>query len=136
MDYNQKPDKIWCGRAKEIEGKFGIFYSLNICLDDIPQEHTFTSRGGKRYARVNMSLLRQRDDDGNTHTLSVNTFMPAQSEGTQNLGAEPPRKPMATTYAKQATTPPPKAPEPRQASLYHEPKAQNGPEAFTDDIPF
>lgn len=69
--------KIYCGKGKEINGKFGTFYKVSICLDDIPVEHIFKASNGKRYATLNMSMMRQTDEKGNTHTVVVDTWKPS-----------------------------------------------------------
>lgn len=69
--------KIYCGKGKEISGKFGTFYKVSICLDDIPVEHLYTAKNGKRYATLNMSEMKQADEKGNTHTVIVDTWKPS-----------------------------------------------------------
>ena len=56
--------KIYCGKGKEINGKYGAFYKISVCLDEIPAEHIFKAKNGKRYATLNMSMMRQKDDRG------------------------------------------------------------------------
>jgi hypothetical protein len=69
--------KIYCGKGKEINGKYGAFYKISVCLDEIPAEHIFKAKNGKRYATLNMSMMRQKDDRGNTHTIVVDTWKPS-----------------------------------------------------------
>ena len=73
-------DKIWCGKGKQ--NQYGI--RIRICLDDIPQEHTSEFKG-KRYATLNVGTLREIDQKGNTHSVSVDTWKPqAQAPQPQN----------------------------------------------------
>ncbi len=65
-------DRIYCGKGKQ--GKYGV--KLNICLDDIPAEHTTTGKNGKRYARLELKESRKPDDYGNTHYVEVDTWKP------------------------------------------------------------
>ena len=65
--------KIYCGKGKEIDGKFGRFMSINICLDDIPAEHVFKATNGKRYVGLSVSEMRNPDEKGKTHTVTVDT---------------------------------------------------------------
>jgi hypothetical protein len=69
--------KIYCGKGKEINGKFGAFYKINICMDEIPAEHVFKAKNGKKYVTLNMNMMRQEDDRGNTHTIVVDTWKPS-----------------------------------------------------------
>lgn len=156
MDYNQKPAPIYCGRAKEINGKFGVFYSLNVCLDDIPQETVFTSiASGKRYARIDMSMLRMADNDGNTHMLKVNPYTPSQGSGMTQARSEATRKTDGASSQKKGDSAPSQNQRAVQGDLGLSPTSQNkgfdppgrsakayapapakGPEFFDDDIPF
>jgi len=77
--------KIYCGKGKEINGQFGTFYKVNICLDEIPAEHIFKAKNGKRYATLNMSMMRQEDDRGNTHTIVVDTWKPSKQSGPEDF---------------------------------------------------
>jgi len=76
--------KIYCGKGKEITGKFGRFYKISICLDEIPEEHIFKAKNGKRYATLNMSEMKNQDDKGNTHTVVVDTWKPDESRSVKN----------------------------------------------------
>jgi len=72
-------DKIWCGKGKQ--NQYGI--RIRICLDDIPQEHTSEFKS-KRYATLNVGTLREIDQKGNTHSVSVDTWKPqAQAQQAQ-----------------------------------------------------
>jgi hypothetical protein len=68
-------NKIYCGRAKTVNQ--GL--KLNICLDDIPQEHITTSKNGKRYVKLDAWPLHQVDERGNTHSVKVDTWKPNNS---------------------------------------------------------
>ena len=76
--------KIYCGKGKEINGKYGAFYKISICVDEIPAEHIFKAKNGKRYATLNMSMMKQEDDRGNTHTIVVDTWKPDESRSVKN----------------------------------------------------
>ena len=69
-------DKIYCGKAKEVEGNYGTYYRINLCVSDIPEEHITTLQNGKQYVNLDLSMMRAKDDKGNTHTLTVNTWKP------------------------------------------------------------
>ena len=71
-------DKIYCGKAKEVEGNYGIYYRINLCITDIPSEHITKLSNGKEYVNLDLNMMRARDDKGNTHTLTVNTWKPNQ----------------------------------------------------------
>ena len=110
-------DKIYCGKAKEVQGQYGTYYRLNLCISDIPAEHITTSGNGKQYANLDLSMMRARDDKGNTHTLSVNTRKP---DGNAQGGAK------QASPQKQA----PKPAQRRQEAQFA------GPEDFEEDVPF
>ena len=69
--------KIYCGKGKVISTKNGSFEKINICIDEIPVEHMFKAKNGKRYVNLLVSEMRQPDDKGNTHTVSVDTWKPS-----------------------------------------------------------
>jgi len=77
--------KIYCGKGKEINGKYGAFYKINICIDDIPVEHMFKAKSGKRYVNLLVSEMRQPDDKGNTHTVLVDTWKPSKQSGLEDF---------------------------------------------------
>lgn len=49
---------------------------INICLSDIPKDLIRYAGNGKAYINLNISELRQPDDRGNDHTISV--FVPQE----------------------------------------------------------
>lgn len=42
---------------------------LDICLSDIPAEKITTGKNGKKYCKMCLTEMRQRDKWGNTHTV-------------------------------------------------------------------
>lgn len=64
--------RLYCGRGKQ--SKFGI--NLDICIDDIPAEHTTLGKNGKRYVKLKVNSSREPDDRGNTHYIEVDTWKP------------------------------------------------------------
>ena len=48
--------------------------NLNICLSDIPKDLIRKAGNGKSYINLNVSELRETDERGNDHTVSV--FVP------------------------------------------------------------
>lgn len=69
--------KIYVGKGKK-QGQFNQL-RLNICLSDIPKEH-MTEFKGKKYVNLDISEMRNADDKGNTHTVTVNTWKPEQKQ--------------------------------------------------------
>ena len=67
-----KMEKIYCGKGKQ--SKYGI--KLNICLNEIPQEHMTKLRNGNTYVNLEVKESRQPDQKGNTHYVEVNTWKP------------------------------------------------------------
>lgn len=69
-------EKIYVGKGKKSDRFEQI--NINICLDDIPNEHIYVSQGGKRFIRLKVGEMRNPDDKGNTHTVTVDTWKPSR----------------------------------------------------------
>ena len=67
-------EKIYCGYGREF-GKYGQI-GINVCLDDIPDKHITVAKNGKRYVNLNIGTKRNKDQYGNTLSVSVNTWKP------------------------------------------------------------
>ena len=74
-----KEAKIYCGSGKTIEGKFGEFYKVSICLSDLPKEHTF-DYNGKTYVKLEVSKKREADQYGKNVSVCVDTWKPNQDK--------------------------------------------------------
>lgn len=64
-------NKIFCGKGKTI-GQYGAI-AINVCLSDIPEEHIYTSKSGKKYVNIVVRALRTPKED-RTHYLEINTY--------------------------------------------------------------
>jgi hypothetical protein len=141
MSYGQQDQRqtnIYCGKAREMGGRYGTFYNLYLVLDDIPEEFTRTNAQGKRTVSLTMSELRQPDDRGNTHTLKVDQWKPADRGGqnTPQQGRRPQPQGASAAYGRSGQTTRPAAQDAPQGS-YGSPAPTTGPESFIDDdIPF
>lgn len=62
-------EKIYCGKGKET--KYGV--NLSVCLTDIPKEFIKESKG-KKYVNLTLNSRKEKDEWGNTHYLTVNTY--------------------------------------------------------------
>ncbi len=91
-------DKIYCGKAKEVEGNYGTYFRINLCISDIPSEHITKLSNGKQYVNLDLQMMRARDDKGNTHTLTVNTWKP-QGGATAQPRRQEPRRQEAPQFA-------------------------------------
>ncbi len=79
--------KIYCGNGRKITTENGVFRSLSICLDDIPEEHvTKSAKNGKRYVKLTISDMQQPNDFGNDVYVTVNTWKP-NTEQSHQVGA-------------------------------------------------
>ena len=107
--------KIYCGRGKTMQGTYGQFYKLNICLEDIPTQHMTVGKNGKRYFNLAVNEMKNADDRGNDLTVTVDTWKPnQQSQPSQQA------RPQKESYSAQ-----------------QRPPATNNPEDFeSSDIPF
>ena len=77
-------DKIYCGSGK-IYGQYENI-GLNICLTDIPAEFISTAQSGKKYVRLNLAKRQLPDKNGNTHSISVNTWKPDGNKDQEVFG--------------------------------------------------
>ena len=85
-------EKIYAGSGKTIEGKFGKFYKISVCLSDIPKEHTF-DYNGKTYVKLEVSEKREADQYGKNVSVAVDTWKP---DGQQQASA--PAAPAADVF--------------------------------------
>lgn len=138
MGYGQQDQRenIYCGKGRETGGRYGTFYNLYLVLDEIPEEFVRTNAQGKRTVNLTMSELRQPDDRGNTHTLKVDQWKPADRGGQQppQQGRRPQPQSAGAAYGRGGQTIRPAA-QAASGARYGSPAA--GPEDFSgDDIPF
>lgn len=70
-------DRIWCGSGKEF-GNYGQI-GLSVCLTDLPHEF-ITEYNGKKYIKLKISLRKEADKRGNTHSVEVDTWKPQQRQ--------------------------------------------------------
>ena len=107
--------KIYCGRGKTMQGPYGQFYKLNMCLEDIPTQHMTTGKNGKHYFNLAVNELKNADDRGNDLTVTVDTWKP-------NPQYSQPTRP---------------SPQRESYTAQQRPPATNNPEDFeSDQIPF
>jgi hypothetical protein len=75
-------NKIYVGSGKEF-GKYGDV-NIDICLSDLPAEWRKKSeKNGKIYIKLTVSKKKEADKYGNTHAVSVNTFVPDKKADTK-----------------------------------------------------
>ena len=67
---------IYCGSGKTKTGKFGEFFSVSICLSDLPAEHITTASNGKKYINLNINKKQQPDQYGKDLSVQVDTWKP------------------------------------------------------------
>ena len=68
-------EKIYVGKGKE--SQYGV--RIDICLDaiyDYAKEKIEKATNGKKYIKLNVNPMRQQDDRGNTHSVSIDTWKP------------------------------------------------------------
>lgn len=68
-------EKIYAGNGKKQSGKFGDFTKISICLTDLPKEHIRESNG-KKYINLIVSDRKEADKNGNTLSVTVDTWKP------------------------------------------------------------
>jgi hypothetical protein len=67
---------IYCGSGKTKQGKFGEFFSVSICLSDLPKEHITTAKNGKKYINLNINRKKEPDQYGKDLSIAVDTWKP------------------------------------------------------------
>jgi hypothetical protein len=67
---------IYCGSGKTKQGKFGEFFSVSICLSDLPAEHITTAKNGKEYINLNINRKKEADQYGKDLSIAVDTWKP------------------------------------------------------------
>jgi hypothetical protein len=68
-------EKIYCGSGKKIEGQYGIFRKISVCLNDIPKEH-INEYNGKKYVSILVNDRKEADQYGKDISLTVDTYKP------------------------------------------------------------
>ena len=67
---------IYCGSGKAKDGKFGEFFSISICLSDLPKEHITEAKNGKKYINLNINRKKEPDQYGKDLSVQVDTWKP------------------------------------------------------------
>ena len=139
MGYGQqeRQGRIYCGKGRETGGRYGTFYQMYLVLYDIPDEFVRVGANGKRTVSLTMSELKQPDDRGNTHSIKVDQWKPADRGGQQppQQGRRPQPQSAGAAYGRSGQTIRPAAQQAASGARYGSPAA--GPEDFSgDDIPF
>jgi hypothetical protein len=67
---------IYCGSGKTKQGKFGEFFSISICLSDLPKEHITEAKNGKKYINLNVNRKKEADQYGKDLSVQVDTWKP------------------------------------------------------------
>lgn len=76
-------EKIYCGSGKKVEGQYGTFRNISVCLNDIPKEF-INEYNGKKYVSIVVNDRKEADQYGKDVSLTVNTYKPeAKSQPAQ-----------------------------------------------------
>ena len=87
---NERKELVFCGSGKTHTFNDGNkVLNLFVCLDDIPDEHTFTTRNEKKCVRLNIRRRKEPDAQGNEFFVVVDTYKIQQSATPQNSGNDP-----------------------------------------------
>jgi len=77
-------EKIYCGSAKEKEGRFGKFIVVSVCLTDLSendiQEYKWKDKRGKEYINIIVSPMKKVSEYGYTHSVVLDTYKPKPKE--------------------------------------------------------
>lgn len=73
--------KIFVGQGKRV-GQYGNI-AISICIDDCKEYIKKSNTNGKEYLNLVVSQMREPNQWGKTHTVSIDDWQPSQSN-TQN----------------------------------------------------
>lgn len=68
--------KIYVGNGRKVDSQYGVFRSVSICVDDLPEQHMTKHKNGKRYIKLNIGDKQGRDEYGNDVAVTVDTWKP------------------------------------------------------------
>ena len=72
-------EKVYCGNAKTIEGKFGKFLKLSFTQDDVDKLHNFIDNG---WVNVVVGKRKELSKAGFSHYLTIDTYKrPGDEDG-------------------------------------------------------
>ena len=83
---------IYCGSGKTKEGKFGEFFSISICLSDLPKEHITEAKNGKKYINLNINRKKEPDQYGKDLSVQVDTWKPDPNRQVPTAMAHTPKQ--------------------------------------------
>ena len=72
-------EKVYCGNAKTIDGKFGKFLKLSFTQEDVDKLHNFIDNG---WVNVVVSKRKELSKAGFSHYLTIDTYKrPGDEDG-------------------------------------------------------
>ena len=72
----EQQEKIYCGSGRTKTGTYGEFYTISVCLSDLPKEHITEARNGKKYINLTVNKKRETDQYGKDLSVMVDTWKP------------------------------------------------------------
>ncbi len=75
---------IYCGNGRRVSTQNGTFRSVSICLSDIPKEFITTSKNGKKYVKINVSDMDQKNKWGNDVYITIDQWKPDPNYKNEN----------------------------------------------------
>lgn len=79
-------EKIYAGNGKKIEGQYGTFRKISVCLNDIPKEF-INEYKGKKYVSLLVNDRKAPDNYGKDLSVTVDTFKPEPKAQTTQQSA-------------------------------------------------
>ena len=89
---------IYCGSGKVKDGKFGEFFSISICLSDLPKEHITEAKNGKKYINLNINRKKEPDQYGKDLSVQVDTWKPTPQSNVPQAMAHAPKPQYAAPH--------------------------------------
>jgi hypothetical protein len=71
-------DKIYVGRSKEQDSKYGIFHKISFSADDLKTLQSNLNKKG--YVNLNMNKRKEASKYGDTHCITIDTWQPEKAK--------------------------------------------------------
>ena len=68
-------EKIYAGSGRKIDGQYGTFRKISVCLNDIPKEF-INDYKGKKYVSLLVNDRKEPDQFGKDLSVTIDTFKP------------------------------------------------------------
>jgi hypothetical protein len=81
-------EKIYAGSGRKVEGQYGTFRKISVCLNDIPKEH-INDYNGKKYVSLLINDRKEADKFGKDLSVVVDTYKPEKKNDNNSFKTVP-----------------------------------------------